>query len=550
MTVIGDARRLPFSDGVAQCVVTSPPYYGLRDYGVTGQIGLEQTPAAYVAELVATFREVRRVLRDDGVAWLNIGDSYASQPAGNRTPSGFSQTGGKRTGKLSEYNTQEKGFGDSKPKDLLGIPWRVAFALQEPYVVPTCVKSEIDRAWLAAIFDGEGCIGIRRFNSYRKEKQQVYQDGFVVYTVVANNDQPILDRCIEVTGFGKVALKTAAGTTDERAIVSRRDSFGWRLDGNKAVDVVRAIYPYLIAKRKQACIAYTLDQLNKHGHGSKSVPPEVQEKKAYLKELINRCNQREGADLPSWIEEPKQEVYPGWYLRSDCIWHKPNPMPESVTDRPTKAHEYVFLLSKQARYFYDAESVAEKSSGVGGGGFSRSTAEAQLNHGAMNLDRPKDDGTRNARTVWTFATQPYSGAHFATMPPKLAERCILAGTSQRGACPKCGAAWVRELVVTGRTGRDWNKNNRAGGDRLAVGQSASDAMPDKYKRETTGWRPACDCNAGEPMPCIVLDPFSGSGTTERVAISLGRRFIGTELNARYVHELRAERTAAVQVRGL
>src|SRR5690606_31129938 len=116
---------------------------------------------------------------------------------------------------------------------------------------------------------------------------------------------------------------------------------------------------------------------------------------------------------------PPPCLEPGWYLRSDVIWGKPNPMPESVTDRPTKAHEYVFLLSKGERYFYDAKAIQESSTGVGGGGWSRDYAEAQPSHGAMRLERPAETGFRNARTVWTIATQPYSGAHFATMPEAL-----------------------------------------------------------------------------------------------------------------------------------
>lgn len=303
MTVIGDARRLPFPDGVAQCAVTSPPYYGLRDYCIAAQIGLEQTPAAYVAELVAVFRECWRVLRDDGVAWLNLGDSYAANRGYQVPPTKWKslEFGASNAGRVPD------GY---KPKDMLGIPWRVAFALQDD----------------------------------------------------------------------------------------------------------------------------------------------------------------------------------GWYLRSDCIWHKPNPMPESVTDRPTKAHEYVFLLSKQARYYYDAEAVAEPANQA-----YQERYKYQFNVGAKEANgagRPggyantpgikEFDGTRNARTVWTIATRPYSGAHFATMPPALAEKCILAGSRP--------------------------------GD-------------------------------------IVLDPFSGAGTTERVAIENGRRFIGTELNPKYI-ALRSERVAEVPVRML
>ena len=241
-------RGLP--DGMAQTCVTSPPYYGLRDYGHAGQIGLEETPDAYVARLVDVFREVRRVLRDDGTCWLNLGDSYGRAGGTDRKISSTGKVGNTlKTLKMLPCRKQSPPDG-VKDKDLLGIPWMVAFALR--------------------------------------------------------------------------------------------------------------------------------------------------------------------AD--------------GWWLRQDIIWHKPNPMPESVTDRCTKAHEYVFLLSKSARYFYDAAAIAEEAErGDAGSRFDQGkTARHQLDRQACGARI--DDGRRNARSVWPIATQPYSGAHFATMPPALAERCIKAGS--------------------------------------------------------------------------------------------------------------------------
>lgn len=275
------------------CVVTSPPYFGLRDYGVVGQIGLEPTPQEYIARLVNVFRGVMRVLRDDGVIWVNMGDSYANDEKWGGS------TGGKHVSNLHGNS----GIGRAKretgiaPKNLLGMPWRLAFALQDD----------------------------------------------------------------------------------------------------------------------------------------------------------------------------------GWILRSDVIWSKPNPMPESVTDRPTKAHEYVFLLSKGERYFYDADAIREESA--------PSSIERSKYNG-IATDRPKaakgvEEGVwcglpgtakmygqgRNRRTVWTVATEPTPFAHFATFPQKLIEPMILAG------CPVGG---------------------------------------------------------------ITLDPFMGSGTTALVARRLGRHYVGSELNEDYV----------------
>lgn len=215
-------------DKFVNCCVTSPPYFGLRDYGHEGQLGLEKTPYAFVKKMVEVFREVKRVLKDDGTLWLNIGDSYASYRDGKATPD---TTRGSSTGTLvakgSAKNRMASTFqgSDVKHKDLIGIPWMLAFALR--------------------------------------------------------------------------------------------------------------------------------------------------------------------AD--------------GWYLRQDIIWHKPNPMPESVRDRCTKAHEYIFLLSKSQHYYFDNNAIKEPVSDVG------------------NIE------TRNRRSVWTVTTQPYKGAHFATYPPNLIRPCIMAG---------------------------------------------------------------------------------------------------------------------------
>jgi DNA modification methylase len=356
--------------GSVQCVVTSPPYFGLRDYGVSGQVGLEATPAEYVAKLVAIFREVRRVLRDDGCVWLNLGDSYASSPAsGGETTR--TNTGG------THQRTPDLGWRRPpglKPKDLIGIPWSVAFALRDD----------------------------------------------------------------------------------------------------------------------------------------------------------------------------------GWWLRSDIIWAKPNPMPESVTDRPTKAHEYVFLLTKADRYFYDSEAIAEPHAEVSlarakrnrfGGKY---TGADPAEHGSLKMgnnygpdgdpDKVCSPAGRNARSVWTITTKPYPDAHFATFPPELPERCILAGTSQRGCCGECGAPWERVVERTAmevRPGPSRDVRNENGRLRTQVNGTMTQAPTST----TTGWRSTCEHDT-EPLPCVVLDPFCGSGTTGAVAVGNGRRFIGIELNPDYIEMAR------------
>ena len=251
----GDVRDQlrTLSAGSARTCVTSPPYWGLRDYGVGGQLGLEPTPDAYVAAMVEVFREVRRVLADDGSLWINLGDSYAT---GTKADRGATSTVGPNVPASWSNRNQSVRCGTPvglKTKDLVGIPWMVAFALR--------------------------------------------------------------------------------------------------------------------------------------------------------------------AD--------------GWYLRSDIIWSKPNPMPESVTDRPTKAHEYIFLLSKSAKYYYDAKAIRERGVIAAGTKGAKGSAE-RFNTAGVNSRPPEYkvyDGYRNKRSVWHIATYPYKGAHFATFPPTLIEPCILAGSA-------------------------------------------------------------------------------------------------------------------------
>jgi DNA modification methylase len=369
-------RLRELAAGSVQCVVTSPPYWGLRDYGIPGQLGLESTPEEYITKMVEVFREVRRVLRDDGTVWLNMGDCYAGSTPVGEAIHDYKST---RNLRMAERGTVEtKGTHTGRPavaglkvKDLVGLPWRLAFALQ--------------------------------------------------------------------------------------------------------------------------------------------------------------------AD--------------GWYLRSDIIWAKPNPMPESVTDRPTKAHEYVFLLTKSARYFYDADAVREPhiagthSRGNGGqkrgldGDFRKSGAGAKVG-GWNELPPTENPAGRNLRSVWNIPTEPFPEAHFATFPKKLVEPCIKAGTSEKGCCPECGAAWLRNVAVDqvpdnggGTASRKIQKASLVGGGEGWFGKRT------RRIAETTGWTPTCS-HTIDPIPCTVLDPFAGSGTTGVVALRLGRSFIGIELSPEYARMAR------------
>jgi len=231
----------------------------------------------------------------------------------------------------------------------------------------------------------------------------------------------------------------------------------------------------------------------------------------------------------------------GWYLRNEVIWEKAVVMPESVRDRPTRSHEQVFLFSKSPHYFYDQDAEREPHkleyvqrrhtfvSGESKTYRSDRDPDMVLRYDGVPVGNPAG---RNLRTVWKINPQPYKGAHFAVYPPKLPERCIKLGTSEHGACSSCGAPWVRilERVIPDAPRFESNvvpdntPHQRFGWEQQRI--------RDENPPVTMGWKPTCTCDAGI-VPCVVLDPFSGSGTTLAVAVELGRSYLGLELNPKY-----------------
>jgi DNA modification methylase len=235
----------------------------------------------------------------------------------------------------------------------------------------------------------------------------------------------------------------------------------------------------------------------------------------------------------------------GWWLRSDIIWAKPNPMPESVTDRPTKAHEYVFLFSKSARYFYDNEAVRENKDALPdirqrASTFKKAGEVGGHHNGAETISTTG----RNRRSVWRIATQPFSAAHFATFPTKLVEPMIRAGTSERGCCPECGAPWERVVRKTGKSIPVSERHGRTGHNGQPP-QISGMYWDGPTTEATNEWQPSCDCKQTklhkgeqvrieyEPVPCIAIDPFAGACTVGLVADRLGRDSIMIELNPEY-----------------
>jgi DNA modification methylase len=518
-----------------QCVVTSPPYYGLRDYGVANQIGLEPSPDEYLATMVAVFREVRRVLRDDGTCWVNMGDSYWNG-GGEKRDGGHGFVDGGKTkleaarGTLLQAKCSAPGY---KPKDLLMMPARLALALQAPDYLGR-IRKETDRSWLAGLVDGEGCITILEATSPHGSGSS-----YPPVLQVRMCDVECVAKAAEITGLGLTEPPQEAPS-----LGGNRGSYQWRLNGRKAADTIAEIYPFLLVKRKQAIVAWNHQAVRDSYETKRGVriPAAAVEKQRLCRDLIQRLNSREPVDLPSWMIEPPLPIGPGWYLRSDVIWHKPNPMPESVTDRPTSAHEHVFLLTKRATYYYDADAVREAADMAYAARYNSSffTGTKETN-GAGRPDaasntpgRLEFTGTRNLRNVWTIATAPYAEAHFATFPPALAERCIKAGTSDKGCCGQCGAPWGRVVERTAEATVRAPPSVYTGAA-YASPQSAPRGPKSNFGESvnaTTGWAPGCRCDA-PVVPCTVLDPFAGAGTTLLVADRLQRNAIGIELNPEY-----------------
>lgn len=230
----------------------------------------------------------------------------------------------------------------------------------------------------------------------------------------------------------------------------------------------------------------------------------------------------------------------GWWVRSAICWAKKSPMPESVSDRPTSSWEPIFLMAKSSRYFYDAEAVKEKSESTGGAAFGKVEklekldAAREAGQGARRYERPdyREIG-RNQRNVWHLGPEPYPEAHFATFPTEIPRRAILAGTSEKGCCAACGAPWVRTASRETNGMDAVNVHERTGDTTQARRGKAKCPSGLIVASRTTGWEPCCGCGAGV-VPCTVLDPFLGSGTTLAVARQLGRVGVGVELNPEYV----------------
>lgn len=502
----------------------------LLPYFVRAEIGLEQTPDEYVAEMVAVFREVRRVLRDDGTLWLNLGDSYAND----------GKWGGSSGGKHASALHGKSGIGRGKvttglkPKDLIGIPWSVARALQDPFYTGR-IKSELDRVWLAATIDAEGSIC--GFTHERKD------DGTIrtgIHLTITNTNRPLLDNAFRIWPTSREDHNLHG-----EGHLGSADTYRWIAHNvDDKAELLREIYPYLIAKKKQALLAWNFLEMSREAKrlARTGEADAVKEKRAWIVAALSRLNHFEGVDVPGWCREPPSLFEPGFYLRQDIIWHKPNPMPESVRDRCTKAHEYVFLMSKSPRYFYDSDAIAEPQ-------VSDHTAGNNSHKGASAYDAGATEHRTKAGLV-AFAQRSRSQAKRA------AELAQKAGLTDEH------IAAIRAVGITD-TGKARVTQAGTGKNDPAIQAPADEAkaalggyyreflISDMRNRRSVWTVPtmpfkeahfatmapelAETCiKAGCPQGGVVLDPFGGAGTTGLCADRLGRDAILIELNPEYV----------------
>ena len=516
-----DAREIPLPDKSVHVCVTSPPYWGLRDYGL-GQweggdaecghinykltnasglhrdrtktksdgmraweggncwtcgaspprdgIGLEPTLGEWVANIVAVMREVRRVLRDDGCVFLNLGDSYA---------------GGRHGGKGGKELPDSHGDGQTSD-NLCGECAAILQSRNPGTYIHLVEESPLSVSVSNPVHKGQDFA--RPENSHSTSLADQNEVGF-------SDSPPSLDRA------DVQSRASQASMLDES---SQRPQATPHQSGNSFSSPSPACSLTLDVQESER----KLDDspvLPSHTAGTSTPCEEPETDNQGTSWYCSRCGTLcltpyrfkhivPHRNLPpkTLVGQPWRVAFAlqddGWILRSAIVWHKPNPMPESTTDRPTSSYEMVFLLSKQGKYFYDAEAVRELSDRLDCGK-SRRAPENNGDHG-MNGRPGAGNGTANARNVWTIPTQGRPDAHFATFPDELPRRCILAGTSEHGVCGECGAPWVRVANVEGGRGGDWRSEGMR--DKHAVGHRGSASAP-TIRRETTGWQPTCDC---------------------------------------------------------
>lgn len=489
------------------CVVTSPPYHGLRDYGHPGAYGLEDTFDEWLEMQVQVFREVRRVMRDDATLWLNCGDSY-------------------------------------RDKQLVGQPWRLAFALQDDgwFLRSDCVwakpnpmpESVLDRPTRSHEFvflfaKGQWKTRVIEFANLDSQRVHFIENLGACMPIPSRSGPPsrIHDDGITEVGIRLASAILYGAQRQKNLRLPTLDSEIWHqgLASVGGFDVSD-----LPIEHRAALLSAWLLTGNATAKEFFCELSRLGVTLADHEKLLIGGIAVELSHAPGIHANGKASVaihYPGEICKVDFGHNR------IISSTPMTC-----------KYYYDADAIREDCSPNTNP--RRLDGEKVSAKGSDPFDRRpgtwKDIRTikeqaaigRNKRDVWWISPQAYRGAHFATFPEQLVDPCILAGTSAKGVCSECGKGWVRETSVSHRnddspTGVAWQGNNAKGSDGLSF------SYQERTRKHVTtlGWSPACDCEA-DVVPATVLDPYCGSGTTGVVALNHGRRFVGIEINPEYV----------------
>lgn len=469
LLIAGDARHIPLGDGAVQCIVTSPPYWGLRKYA--GEQELVWLPA----------RRRRRAAQCEH-EWADADRPAAdySKQRWQNANNGQQLASGEARAVTEEDRRQNANSIAAAAACTKCGAWRGAYGLEPTIEMYVAHSVEILRE-CRRVLRPDGVLFWNLGDSYHNGDKGGYR-------------------------AGRLGLRSELQKSNMAANIPGAPNRNPQA-GLKPKDL--CLMPARVALAAQADVSV------------------------------------------------RNGVKQSWWVRSVIVWAKPNPMPESVTDRPTDAYEHILMLTKSERYFWDADAVREPSTG---NTHSRGDGDGGPKAAERGTHEGWPDGTRavladrNLRNVWTFPTQPYAGAHFATFPEEIPRRCILAATSARGACVQCGAPWQR-VTRTIRTlesgsGQSGIRPNGKGAGGDQVREDHDVRLGPCVESQTMGWQPSCRCRSqrGRTMPCLVLDPFGGSGTTGRVALSLRRRAVLLDLaySAEYA-DLARERTRNIQL---
>ena len=552
-----NATTIPLADNSVHMCVTSPPYWSLRDYGVDAQLGLEPTPEEYVQNMVAVFREVRRVMRPDGTLWLNLGDSYAAN-RGYQVPDGKWDDVGNNHGMSVPSGL--------KPKDLVGIPWRVAFALQadgwwlrsdiiwsKPNPMPESVTDRPTKA--------------HEYLFLLSPSQRYYYDADAVREALRLPDAADGTRIFGGNNKHGANYKHArtTGRKYDTAPSGRNRRTVWHISTKPYSAGVQTSHLRRVVGREVCDGMRHIVLPSCRVHGGEFVPLAREfcdEREVdYWHHIQRICNHLYEVPFDGCVPTDQQRAL-GYVAQSSGYF--PRSYSPTAIDHNNETHRMALALDSTPPYipFFEILSRTDDRRAllssfvqhlcIYGNSILVDDCDATLLSRIPHriVDTRKNGFYSPVDTSCTCLFYEYytrKPDHFATYPPTLIEPCIKAGTSEHGVCRRCGNQWVREISKTQITGNTWGQRKEAGeGMRRGYNRNRPKEVSEfaSYENKTLGWRPGCSCFAGEPVPATVLDPFSGAATTGLVCQQLNRNYIGLDLSMEY-HGLARERLGLV-----